>query len=115
MTNEEKFKTPEKRLAAFMEYCDRHRAKFNGCTIGNCPLRTTSTRACQFFWLALEAEDEKPIDCPFCGGDNIDTFETDFGRDEEPCQSAVKCLSCGALVFAEDRGEAIAKWNRRAK
>lgn len=115
MTNEEKYKTPEDRLAAFREYCDRHREKFNGCTIGNCPLRTTSTRACQFFWLALEAEEEKPIPCPFCGESNIDIFETDFGRSEEPYQFAVKCKSCGALVSAEDKNAAIATWNRRAK
>ena len=53
--------------------------------------------------------------CPFCGGDNIDIFETDFGRSEEPYQFAVKCKSCGALVSAEDKDNAIAAWNRRAK
>lgn len=115
MTNEEKYKTAEKRFAAFMEYCDRHRKKFNGCTIGNCPLRTTSTRACQFLWLSLEAEEEKPIPCPHCGGDSIDIFETDFGRSEEPYQFAVKCCSCGALISAEDKDSAISAWNRRVK
>ena len=110
MTNEEKFKTPEERLAAFREYCDRHREKFNGCTIGNCPLRTTSTRACQFLWLALEAEEEKPLDCPFCGGECV------AHHDDERVGYAVFCLECKAnsRVYTT-KADAIAAWNRRAK
>jgi Lar family restriction alleviation protein len=109
MTNEEKYKTPEERLAAFMGYCDRHREKFNGCTIGNCPLRTTSTRACPFFWLTLEAEEEKPLACPFCGSEAQVVIVAPKG-------AYVHCKECGAFVAASStKAEAIAAWNRRAK
>lgn len=37
------------------------------------------------------------------------------GGNEEPYQFAVKCKSCGALVSAEEKVDAIAAWNRRAK
>ena len=69
---------------------------------------------CILNWLTLEAEEEL-LSCPFCEGDNIDVFETDFGQAEEPYQFAVKCKSCGALVSAENKADAIAAWNRRAK
>lgn len=109
MTNEEKYKTPEDRLAAFREYCDRHREKFNGCTIGNCPLRTTSTRACQFFWLALEAEEDKPLLCPFCGADGVITELKDGGF-------RAFCLECLSASGAySTKADAIAAWNRRVK
>ena len=65
-------------------------------------------------WLALEAE-ETLLPCPFCGEDNINIFETDFGQSEEPYQFAVECKSCGALVSAEDKDAAVAAWNRRVK
>lgn len=109
MTNEEKYKTPEERAAAFRGYCDRHMGKFNGCTTGNCPLRTTSLRACQFAWLSLEAEEEKPLACPFCG---------DSCAPE--CVSCrlhyVHCRRCGATTKTFDtKAEAIAAWNRRAE
>jgi len=113
MTNEEKYKTPEDRLAAFREYCDRHREKFNGCTIGNCPLRTTSTRACQFFWLALEAEEDKPLPCPFCGGE---AEVVEASRLVMPRGTFVQCKNCWAFVAGfKTKTDAIAAWNRRMK
>lgn len=115
MTNGEKYKTAEERFAAFMGYCDRHRKKFNGCTIGNCPLRTTSKRACQFLWLSLEAEEEKPLPCPCCGG------EARSYADLLTCACGsygyrVRCTVCGmaSRVF-ESMEVAIAAWNRRVK
>lgn len=107
MTNEEKYKTPQGRTSAFTRFCSERNCRECQCRGGGAN--------CRFAWLALEAEEEKPIPCPFCGGDNIDIFETDFGRSEDPYQFAVKCHSCGALVSAEDKGEAIAAWNRRVK
>ena len=108
MTNEQKFKTPEERNEAFHRYCK----SVNDCSI--CPLGKVSKLSCPFAWLALEAKEEL-LPCPFCGGECVDIFETDFGRSEEPCQFVVKCHSCGALVSAEGRGATIAAWNRRAK
>lgn len=111
MTNEQKYKTPEERAEAYTEFCVSK--KCDECECAKHGHKGISL--CEFRWLTLEAEEEKPLPCPFCGGDNIDIFETDFGQSEEPYQFAVKCKSCGALVSAEDKAEAIAAWNRRAK
>lgn len=109
MTNEQKFKTPEERTSAFGKFC-----RFPYCC--DCQAKNGGpNKTCVFNWLALEAEEENPKNCPFCGSDNIDIFETDFGRSEEPYQFAVKCKSCGALVSNEEKGDAIAAWNRRVK
>lgn len=113
MTNEQKYKTTDERMRAFWRFC-KGQEKKNGCL--GCPTKGVPPyrEKCALTWLALEAEEEL-LSCPFCGGDNIDIFETDFGRSEEPYQFAVKCKSCGALVSAEDKDNAIAAWNRRAK
>lgn len=111
MTNEQRYKTPEERAEAFSMFCISR--KCDDCACAKQGKKGISL--CEFRWLALEAEEEKPLACPFCGCDSIDIFETDFGRSEEPYQFVVKCLSCGALVSAEDKAEAIAAWNRRVK
>ena len=109
MTNEEKYKTTEERAAAFRRYCDRYMGKFNGCATGNCPLRTPSLRACQFAWLALEAEEEMPLACPFCGGEAKTVL---LGVKE----FAVHCYGCSVETDAyTTEADAIAAWNRRAK
>ena len=115
MTNEQKYKTTDERIRAFWRFCKGQGKRERGCL--GCPTKGIPSyrEKCALAWLALEAEEEKPLHCPFCGGDNIDIFETDFGQNEEPYQFAVKCKSCGALVSAEDKNEAIAAWNRRAK
>lgn len=114
MTNEEKYKTPEERQEAFEAFCESQCHDNMPCS-KCCKLRNYKGKAsCEYLWLTLEAEEE-PLACPFCGGDNIDIFETDFGQYDEPYQFAVKCKSCGALVSAKDKDDAIAAWNRRAK
>lgn len=110
MTNGEKYKTPEERADAFGEFCEPR-----VCNECECSKRgKKDTSLCEFMWLTLEAK-ERILACPFCGRDSIDIFETDFGQNEEPYQFAVKCKSCGALVSAGDKDDAIAAWNRRAK
>ena len=64
MTNEEKFKTPEERSKAFSTFCNSDRV----CE--DCRLKNMSASIlCAYNWLALEAEEEKPMPCPFCGGE----------------------------------------------
>lgn len=111
MTNEQKYKTPEERAEAFGEFCESREC--NKCECSKYGEEDISL--CKFRWLTLKAEEGKPLPCPFCGWDSIDIFETDFGQSEEPYQFAVKCKSCGALVSAEDKDDAIAAWNRRVK
>lgn len=115
MTNEEKFKTPEERTKAFETFCEFQRHDNMPCS-KCCEIRNYKGEAsCEYIWLALEAEEEKPLPCPFCGGSDIDIYETDFGRADDPYQFAVQCRSCKALVSNEGKDDAIAAWNRRAK
>ena len=53
--------------------------------------------------------------CPFCGGVDIDYFDTDFGRDNEPYSYVIRCKDCNANVYAKggDLDDAIELWNRR--
>lgn len=65
ITNEMKYKTAEERNNAFSEWCFNRDCK-------SCKLKAHSFDGgdgCGFYWLALEAEEEKPEPCPFCGGE----------------------------------------------
>ena len=65
MTNEQKYKTPEERNHACSEWCFNRDCK-------SCKLKAHNfdgDSECRFYWLALEAEEEKPEPCPFCGGE----------------------------------------------
>ena len=57
MTNEQKYKTAEERVNAFMAH-RRYKAAL---------VAAISNKFAH--WLALEAEEEKLEPCPFCGGD----------------------------------------------
>lgn len=103
MTNEQKFKTPEERNEAFSRFC----VGVSGCSV--CPLGKTLPTRCHFAWLALEAEEEKPLPCPFCGSEAQVVITAPKGM-------YVHCKECGAFVAAfSTKAEAIAAWNRRAK
>ena len=86
MTNAEKYKTPEERANAFLKFCTPK-------TCAECKVdkhRISCTTACQFIWLDLEAEDEKPLPCPFC---HKETMPIHINSDN--C-FAVKCyMGCG--------------------
>ena len=65
MTNEQKYKTPGERNHAFNEWCLSRSCK-------SCKLKAHNFDGgdgCRFYWLALEAEEEKPEPCPFCDGE----------------------------------------------
>ena len=65
MNNEQKYKTAKERNGAFSEWCFNRACK-------TCKLKAHNFDGgaeCRFYWLALEAEEEKPEPCPFCGGE----------------------------------------------
>lgn len=106
MTNEEKYKTVEERVKAYTAFCRLHR------TCRSCQFGKDNEPSCNFLWLALEAEEEKPMDCPFCGGaceiDNVCT-------NEDQSSKYVSCTNCNCLYqspIGEDRSAAIAAHNR---
>lgn len=98
MTNEEKFKTPEERAKAFEKFCE------NLLCI-DCPLgELHSPNVCRYAWLALEFEDEKPMDCPFCGS-KCEVIGAVNHR--------VKCTECNyESIMNSDREKVIAAHNR---
>lgn len=63
MKNADKFKTADERDEAFDRFCTVK--KCNNCELGNSRVSIN----CSFAWLDLEAEEEKPLPCPFCGGE----------------------------------------------
>ena len=108
MTNEEKYKTTEERMDAFDAFCDQYK------TCKDCHLFTVirhgGRSGCVFNWLALEAEEEKPLPCPFCGG------EAEVVWPKPTDGVLVRCKDCysKSMLFGI-KEEAIAAWNRRAK
>lgn len=107
MRNEEKYKTAEERGEAFELFCDSMHKKHIS---GPCPSCPAFGGPCAFNWLALECEDEKPLPCPFCGG-NASVIEV-----MNYTAVAVRCDSCHATSGNYDtKAEAIAAWNRRVK
>lgn len=104
MTNEKKYKTPEERVEAFSKFCISR--KCDDCACAKQGRKGISL--CEFRWLALEAEEEEPLACPFCGGEAIGVHERD-GFSEH-------CKLCWAGTdVCNTKAEAIAAWNRRAK
>lgn len=104
MTNEQKYKTPEERAEAFSKFCISR--KCDDCACAKQGKKGISL--CEFRWLTLEAEMERPLNCPFCGGYAV--------CDHIPGISPnVKCTGCGASIYMDTLVDAIAAWNRRAK
>ena len=71
MTNAEKFNTAGERAKAFHKWCEEKQKTAIGKVAkhecSDCPL-DEHTPCCFFYWLDLEAEEEKIEDCPYCGG-----------------------------------------------
>ena len=65
--NEQKFKTAEERVKAFGEFCKNEFC--NQCNHLDCKLHKQGSAIlhCYDGWLSLEADEEKPEPCPFCG------------------------------------------------
>lgn len=66
MKNEQKYNTAEERVKAFEDWCIDIRVggECHACKLS----KIASHWVCFAHWLSLEAENEKPEPCPFCGG-----------------------------------------------
>ena len=53
--------------------------------------------------------------CPFCDGEGIGYFETDFGRDNESYSYVIRCNDCNANFYAKggDLDDLVELWNGR--
>ena len=107
MTNEQKYKTAEERVRAFGEFCKNEFC--NQCNHLDCKFYKQGSEIlrCYDGWLALEAEEEKPEPCPFCG---------DATRPRH--LSGGFCVECDCgytSPFAETEVAALAAHNRVAR
>ena len=108
MTNEQKYKTAKERGEAFTEWC-RRKSSCRKCEADKFTYGGTRG-GCQFYWLALEAEEEKPEPCFFCGNKYLA-----IAKDGNNLWS----VSCTACLYESrhhaDRDTAIAAHNRVAR
>ena len=86
MTNEQKYKTPEERIRAFGGFCSKHFRCID------CPFYSLRDKPswCVLKWLALEAEEEKPLPCPYC---HKETMPIHIHSDN--CFAVKCCMGCG--------------------
>lgn len=98
MTNEEKFKTVDERFEACVEFLKNHK-EYDKVPYVEAVLR----------WLALEAEEEKPEPCPFCGGKCVCANEWN-GMFRVVCHEKENCWYSSSLY--DTRSAAIAAHNR---
>lgn len=98
MTNEEKFKSVDERYKAFEKFCEENNCK-------DCQIRGADMHyQCALCWLALEAEEEKPMPCPFCGA-KCEVIGAINHR--------VKCSECNyESTMDSDKGKVTAAHNR---
>lgn len=105
MLNQDKFKTADERVKAFDEWCKRTTSK-KPCMY----VKTQKCMNCFAHWLALEAEDEKPENCPFCGE------SVSIGNISGTDAIEVRCERCGYhSCEGQDVADAIAAHNRVAR
>jgi len=105
MTNGEKYKTVQERAIAFNRFCAFDN---NGMCEKDCVLdkENFTCGGCAFHWLELEAKEEKPLPCPFCGNE----------MDISASYCAIVCPQCGyRSPINSDVKTAIAAHNKVAK
>lgn len=80
MNNEQKYKTPEERKLMFDIFCNTRLCEFCQCN-ADVIKKTESERntKCKPKWLALEAEEKKPLPCS-----TVCVVETVFTKNGEP-------------------------------
>lgn len=100
----ERFVSVDEREKEFLLFCNRH-SDDGSCV--RCPLNNKANKrlGCAYAWLDLE--DERPMDCPFCGEECV-------------CSGGyVECLNDNCCYSSGNRkrsdAEAIAKHNRMCK
>ena len=111
ITNEMRFKTAEERVKAFGEFCKNEFC--NQCNHLDCKLHKQGSAIlhCYDGWLALEADEEKPDPCPFCGSQMGEGQSGDNKR-------VLICdnRNCGYITpKSNTRAEAVAAHNRVAR
>lgn len=109
MINGEKYKTADERNAALDKFCKRHGRYCLSCPI--CHYDGEDSECDMFKWLELEADEDNPMNCPFCGG------ETQVVRVFGGAYS-IHCLGkgCGYASGQEaNQTETIAAHNRVCK
>ncbi len=119
MKNFEKYKTVRERAWMFDRFCEKRLDKVAACA--KCELQMTHYDArtgsvCPIAWLELEAEEEKPLPCPFCGGKAL----VNCGRllESEGINYWVDCVNPDCMYRSANHTnseEAIAAHNRLAK
>ena len=116
MTNEQKYKTPDERVKAFMDFygeqkdgiCKLCMFQKNGC-IGS---KVSRGFLCYQNWLALPCEEEKLESCPFCG----DKGEVHLIEIKDPKENFVRCARCFyTSPHCDYANEAVAAHNRVAR
>ena len=90
MTNEQKYKTAEERVKAFeYQHCERYsdcaQCQYNSLC-GGIDGRTIGIRI-MAHWLAIEADEEKPEPCPFCGHEVSKKTHMNTGRNWIECNN----------------------------
>ena len=111
MKNFEKYKTADERANALRVFCNSNKT-CKRCTLNDA---TDDVRNCAFHWLELEAKEEKPLPCPFCGGEthtNSGHVLVDVVHYWVDCMSP-ECMYRSA--HCTDRAESIAAHNRVAR
>ena len=101
MKNCEKYKTADERAKALRVFCNSNKT-CKRCTLYDA---IDDVRNCAFHWLELEAnDDEKPLPCPFCGGEcNVIGY----------VNHRVKCMSCNyESIMDSDRDKVVAAHDR---
>lgn len=111
MKNFEKYKTTKQRLDAFGKFCNP--------VVWNCTkvcklseankLGGVDTMKCFSNWLDLEAEEEKPMPCPFCGSECF--VNTNSEGHEVRCEKRY----CYIGKTFESKSDAIAAHNNVCK
>ena len=112
MLNSEKFKTANERAKAFTDFCDARTC--DKCEMKELPEEYT-TDCCLAFWLELEAEEEKPLPCPFCGGNVIIEDTSTNSVNDGWCVECPKDDCMYSSGIKRTRDEAISAHNRVAK
>lgn len=110
MTNGEKYKTAKERLIAFESWCKCITCgSCEGCELKDIHIECKNGLVCPLLWPYLEAEEEKPMNCPFCGAN------TEVVIDECGCY-VVSCTHCeyGSPAYNKDEF-AISAHNRVCK
>lgn len=118
MKNFEKYKTAEDRVYAFRKFCNPMvRNCQNACKMSNADkFGGVDPMKCFSNWLELEAEEEKPLPCPFCHKEVVVGSNENIHRESYRqvwCSDVERCgYEC---AMKKTKAEAIAAHNRVAR